>query len=141
MNCSYQSYISNIIGSFGALLSGTEQLTAGIHNHTGGTSTRCEPIYLSINPLKLNTFYIFSWNRDYTFEDVDISQKDINQEKEDEQRRLEELSKELTKAKQRQASIMKTMHDQGDLLLAIAARVGVDIPQDDAENAPRSATL
>ena len=47
----------------------------------------------------------------------------------------------MMKTKQRQASIMDAMHEQMNILLAVAARVGVDTQHDDAEDASRNVSL
>jgi len=51
------------------------------------------------------------------------------------------LTKELAKAKQRQTSIIDTMHDQMNILLAVAARVGVDTRYDNIDKASRDVSL
>ena len=45
------------------------------------------------------------------------------------------------KTKERQASIMYAMHDQMNILLAVAARVGVDTQHDDADDASENVSL
>jgi len=76
----------------------------------------------------------------YTFEDKDLGDEDHRPENEDEQR-LDMLTKELAKAKQRQTSIIDTMHDQMNILLAVAARVGVDTRYDNIDKASRDVSL
>ena len=55
--------------------------------------------------------------------------------------RLEDLTKEIMKVKQRQASMMDAMHDQMNVLLAVAARVGVDTYHDDDDDTSRNVSL
>ena len=52
-----------------------------------------------------------------------------------EDQRLEVVTKELVKVKQRQTSIMDIMQDQMNILKAVATKVGVDIPQGEGNNA------
>lgn len=50
------------------------------------------------------------------------------------------LTKELAKAKQRQTSIVDTMHDQMNILLDVAAKVGVETRYSgDVHDVPRDA--
>lgn len=50
------------------------------------------------------------------------------------------LTKELAKAKQRQTSIIDTMHDQMNILLDVAAKVGVEMRYSgDVHDVPRDA--
>ena len=88
------------------------------------------------------TFLIFLLrNRKYAFEDKDLDDEDIKSEINEDEERLEVLTKEMMKTKQRQASIMDAMHEQMNILLAVAARVGVDTQHDDAEDASRNVSL
>ena len=80
-------------------------------------------------------------NRKYAFEDKDLDDEDIKSEIKEDEERLEVLTKEMMKTKQRQASIMDAMHEQMNILLAVAARVGVDTQHDDAEDASRNVSL
>ena len=89
------------------------------------------------------TFLIFLLrNRKYAFKDKDLDdQEDIKSEINEDEERLEVLTKEMMKTKQRQASIRDAMHEQMNILLAVAARVGVDTQHDDAEDASRNVSL
>ena len=80
-------------------------------------------------------------NRKYAFEDKDLDDEDIRSEINEDEERLEVLTKEIMKTKQLQASIMDAMHEQMNILLAVAARVGVDTQHDDAEDASRNVSL
>ena len=80
-------------------------------------------------------------NRKYAFEDKDLEDEDIKSEIKEDEERLEVLTKEMMKTKQRQASIMDAMHEQMNILLAVAARVGVDTQHDDAEDASRNVSM
>ena len=64
-------------------------------------------------------------SREFAFDDQDLANEDYTTENEDEQR-LEMLAKELAKATKRQLSIIDTIQDQRNLLLAVAAKAGVD---------------
>lgn len=65
------------------------------------------------------------------------SQRSVQEDDE----KLDILTKELVKAKQRQTSIIETMHDHRNLLLAVAARVGVDTCGYDNDQARRDISL
>ena len=67
--------------------------------------------------------------RKFTFDDKDLSDEDRKTDIAEEQR-LEALSKELAKVTQRQMSIIGTIHDQRNILLALATKAGVDAHKD-----------
>lgn len=91
-------------------------------------------------PFFTSYVYFLLWrNRKFTFEDTDLGHEDHRSENEDEQR-LAMLTKELAKAKQRQTSIIDTMHDQMNILLDVAAKVGVETRYSgDVHDVPRDA--
>ncbi|KAJ7385774.1 hypothetical protein OS493_013808 [Desmophyllum pertusum] len=66
----------------------------------------------------------------YYFEDVDLDNEEQRAGYEDEQR-LEVLTKELLKAKKRQMLIIDKIRDQRNILLAVAAKAGVDTREED----------
>lgn len=70
--------------------------------------------------------------RKFTFDDKDLSDEDPKTELEEEQK-LEVLTKELAQVTKRQMSIIGTIHDQRNILLALAAKAGVDAHEEDSE--------
>lgn len=64
--------------------------------------------------------------RKFTFKDKDLIDEDSQRSVQEDDEKLDILTKELVKAKQRQTSIIETMQDHRSILLAVAARVGVD---------------
>lgn len=71
--------------------------------------------------------------RKFTFDDKDLSDEDPKTEL-GEQQRLEVLTKELAKVTKRQMSIIDTIHDQRNILLALATKAGVDTHEEDARS-------
>lgn len=70
--------------------------------------------------------------RKFTFDDKDLSDEDPKTELEEEQK-LEVLTKELAQVAKRQMSIIGTIHEQRNILLALAAKAGVDAHEEDSE--------
>ena len=70
--------------------------------------------------------------RKFTFDDKDLSDEDPKTALEEEQR-LEALTKQLTKVAKRQMSIIGTIHDQRNILQALATKAGVDVHEEDSE--------
>lgn len=75
---------------------------------------------------------IFNLRRKFSFDDKDLSDEDPKTELEEEQR-LETLTKELAKVAKRQTSIIGTIQDQRNILLALATKAGVDAQERDSE--------
>ena len=75
---------------------------------------------------------IFNLRRKFSFDDKDLSDEDPKSELEEEQR-LETLTKELAKVARRQTSIIGTIQDQRNILLALATKAGVDAHERDSE--------
>ena len=75
---------------------------------------------------------IFYLRRKFTFDDNDLSDEDPKTEL-DEEQRLEALTKELVKVAKRQTSIIGAIHDQRNILLALATKSGVDAHKQDSE--------
>ncbi len=74
--------------------------------------------------------------RKFTFDDKDLSNEDHETEQEEKQT-LEMLTKELAKVAKRQMSIIDTIDDQRNILLAVAAKAGVDTREEDARSFSR----
>lgn len=87
------------------------------------------------NPYYITFFterqFHFIIRRKFSLEDGDLGNEEQGDGNED-KRRLEVLSKELVKAKKRQMSIIDAIHDQRNILLALAAKAGVDTHEEDA---------
>lgn len=98
--------------------------------------TNCQPVLCS--PVETTAFHLlyvikaFSVRRKFTFDDKDLSDEDSKTELEEKQR-LEALAKELAKLAKRQMSIISTIHGQRNILLALAAKAGVDTHEDDSD--------
>ena len=75
----------------------------------------------------------FIIRRKFYFEDGDLGSEEQRAEIEDE-RRLKVLTKEMAKAKKRQLFIIDAIHDQRNILLAVAAKAGVDTREEDTIN-------
>lgn len=77
--------------------------------------------------------------QEYTFvidQDLDEDEDYMTADQVEEQR-LEILTKELAKTTQRQLSIMGTIQDQRNLLLALAAKAGIDTREQDTRSVSR----
>ena len=74
--------------------------------------------------------------RKFAFDNKDLSSDDYDAEQGEEQR-LEVLTKELAKVAKRQMSIIDTMDDQRNILLAVAAKAGVDTREEDTRSSYR----
>lgn len=72
----------------------------------------------------------FIFRRKFSIEDGDLDNEEQGAGNEDE-RRLEMLTKELAKAKKRQMSIIDAIHEQRNILLALATKAGVDTREED----------
>ena len=70
--------------------------------------------------------------RKFTFDDNDLSDEDPKTEL-DEEQGLEALTKELAKVAKRQTSIIGAIHDQRNILMALATKAGVDAHKEDSE--------
>lgn len=98
--------------------------------------TNCQPVLCS--PVETTAFHLlyvikaFSLRRKFTFDDKDLGDEDSKTELEEKQR-LEALTKELAKLAKRQMSIISTIHGQRNILLALAAKAGVDTHEDDSD--------
>lgn len=109
-----------------------------LFNTEEDASTICEPIFILTSrnkflALTLRNKGIFYTRRKFTFDDNDLSDENPKSEIGEEQR-LEALSKELAKVTRRQMSIIGTIHDQRNILLALATKAGVDAHEEDSEN-------
>ena len=91
----------------------------------------CSPVETTAFPL-LYVIKAFSIRRKFTFDDEDLSGEEPKTEPEEE-RRLEALTKELAKVAKRQMSIIGTIHDQRNILLALATKAGVDTHEENSE--------
>lgn len=77
--------------------------------------------------------FCFTFCREYTFvvdQDLDEDEDYMTADQVEEQK-LEILTKELAKTTQRQLSIIGTIQDQRNLLLALAAKAGVETREQD----------
>jgi len=72
----------------------------------------------------------FAIRRQFSFEDRDLDKEERISTNEDGDR-LDQLAKELAKAKNRLKEIIDTMHDQRNILLAVASKSDVDIGEED----------
>ena len=79
--------------------------------------------------------------RKFTFKDKDLIDEDSQRSVQEDDEKLDILTKELVKAKQRQTSIIETMQDHSSILLAVAARVGVDTGGYSNDQARRDVSL
>lgn len=73
----------------------------------------------------------FAIRRKFSFEDSDLDKEEQISLNEDGDR-LDQLAKELAKAKNRLKVIIDTMHDQRNILLAVAAKRDVDIGEENS---------
>ena len=73
---------------------------------------------------------LFAIRRGVSFEDGDLDKEEQISGNEDEYK-LDQLAKELAKAKKRLKVIIDTIHDQRNILLAVAAKTGVDMRDED----------
>ena len=69
---------------------------------------------------------LFAIRRRFSFEDGDLDKEEQISGNEDEYK-LDQLAKERAKAKKRLKVIIDTIHDQRNILLAVAAKTGVDM--------------
>lgn len=69
-------------------------------------------------------------HRKFSFEDEDLVNEEQMSGNEDE-KKLDQLAKELAKAKKRLKVIIDTIQDQRNILLAVAAKTGVDMRDED----------
>ena len=83
---------------------------------------RAKGLFFSLTLRNKGIFYL---RRKFYFDDKDLSDEDPKTELEEEQK-LEALTKELAKVAKRQASIIGTIHDQRNILLALATKAGVN---------------
>ena len=79
--------------------------------------------------------HLFVIRRRFSFEDRDLGlEKEKQISGNEDEDRLDQLAKELTKAKKRLTVIIDTIHDQRNILLAVAAKTGVDIRDEDVSS-------